>query len=180
MFDNEKDMSEDTAFEGKNQNIGQEQHEAVIIEGQAKQADAVDYKSLCLRVTADFQNFQKRVEKQKSEWMIIGQESIISKLLPVLQDLERALGTATVSQSHEVPGAWVEGLRAVHKNLLKVFADLEIQEISTSEEFNPELHEAIAQVESSERASGHIVDVVNKGYLFKGKVIKFAQVTVAK
>lgn len=174
MFDSEKDMPIDSSS----------QQDAVVPETQPKQVDMVDYKDLFLRISADFQNFQKRAEKQKTEWMVIGQESVFLKLLPVIQDLERALDAAIIQGQNKpesgANSAWFDGLKVIHKNLLKVLTDLDVQEINTSIPFNPELHEAIAQIDSSDHQSGQIIDVVSKGYLFKGKVIKFAQVTVAK
>jgi molecular chaperone GrpE len=172
MFDTEKDTQLNSSTDASSQ-------DAIIPESQPKQVEPVDYRDLFLRVTADFQNFQRRVEKQKSEWMLIGQESIILKLLPVMQDLERALDAAFI-QGQDKSESWADGLKVIHKNLLKVFTDLDIQEIKAEGVFNPEMHEAIAQVESPNHSSEQIVDVVSKGYLFKGKVIRFAQVTVAK
>lgn len=167
MFDTDKD----TSINSENTNISQPVPE------DAK--PAVDYKDLFLRLNADFQNFQKRIEKQKAEWFLIGEESIILKLLPVLQDLDRALNTATTAENNQAE-SWREGLKGVYKNLLKTMTDLDVKEVEVSGEFNPEYHEAIAQVEALNLSSGQIVDVVSKGYLFKGKVIKYAQVTVAK
>lgn len=164
MFDTEKDSSINPPTENGSSQAQQE---------------TLDYKDLFLRLNADFQNFKKRIEKQKAEWLLIGEEAIILKFLPVLQDLERALNAAAAG-TNEQPEAWSDGLRVVHKNLLKALTDLDVQEVNVSGEFNPEFHEAIAQVESLNHSSGQIVDVVSKGYLFKGKVVKYAQVTVAK
>lgn len=179
MFNTKKDSSFNSSENNMQQNTNHEQHGSVVSESQPKQVDTIDYKDLFFRLTADFQNHQKRVEKQKSEWLAIGQEAVILKMLPLIQDLERALNAA-VSNNQEKIEPWIEGLNVIHKNLFKALAEIEVQEISTAGNFNPELHEAIAQVESPNNTSGQIVDVVNKGYTFKGKVIKFAQVTVAK
>ncbi|KKQ32244.1 MAG: Protein GrpE [candidate division TM6 bacterium GW2011_GWF2_37_49] len=171
MFDTEKDASINSDISSEVENGLQEAPQ------EAK--NVVDYRDLFLRLNADFQNFQKRIEKQKAEWLLIGEEAIILKLLPVLQDLDRALNAATAG-TNEQPEAWSEGLSVVYKNLLKTMTDLDVKEVQVSGDFNPELHEAIAQVESSNHPSGQIVDVVSKGYLFKGKVVRYAQVTVAK
>ena len=171
MFDTENDASMNSDINPETENGSQPAPQEVKA--------VVDYRDLFLRLNADFQNFQKRVEKQKAEWLLIGEEAIILKLLPVLQDLDRALNAATTGSSDQSE-AWSEGLKVVYKNLLKTFTDLDVKEVQVSGEFNPEFHEAVAQVESSNRQSGQIVDVVSKGYLFKGKVVKYAQVTVAK
>jgi molecular chaperone GrpE len=179
MFDTEKDASFNSSDNMAHQDSEQLQHDDILPESQPAKAGAIDYKDLFLRLNADFQNHQKRVAKQKTEWLTIGQEAVILKVLPVLQDLERALNAAASNQQEKAE-AWAEGLNVIKKNLLKTLTDLDVQEIETSGTFNPEFHEAIAQVESPNHLSGQIVDVVNNGYLFKGKVIKFAQVTIAK
>lgn len=141
--------------------------------------EQLDYKDLFLRVSADLQNYQRRVEKQKSEWTAVAQESVILKLIPVIEDLDRALSSSVVSDLPAVT-QWIEGLSVVQKNFKKALQELGVEEISTVGAFNPELQEAVAQIDSVGHKSGQIVDVVSKGYKFKDKVIKYAQVVVAK
>jgi molecular chaperone GrpE len=167
---------------------------------QQEKAEQPDYKDLFLRVNADLQNFQRRVEKQKSEWTVIAQEAIIVKLIPVIEDLDRALGTlvsaagqagvASTTKPENATGSegpdqtaiskWVEGLAVVQKNLKKTLQELGVEIIEPAGNFNPELQEAVAQIDSQAYKAGQIVDTVCKGYKFKNKVIKYAQVVVAK
>ena len=141
--------------------------------------DQPNYKDLFLRVSADLQNYQKRVEKQRAEWTAVAQESIILKLVPVIEDLDRALSSSVVSDQPAVV-QWIDGLSVVQKNFKKALQELGVEEIPTSGAFNPELQEAVAQIDSVGHKSGQIVDVMSKGYRFKDKVIKYAQVVVAK
>jgi molecular chaperone GrpE len=166
----------------------QEKNESQIKAEQQAKVEQPDYKDLFLRVNADLQNFQRRVEKQKTEWTLIAQESIILKLIPVIEDLDRALSTqigaagTTSSETTEqtVIKKWVEGLSVVQKNLKKTLQELGVEIIEPTGNFNPESQEAVAQIDSPTHKSGQIVDVMSKGYKFKNKVIKFAQVVVAK
>lgn len=155
--------------------------EPTVIEGekQEEKVEQIDYKDLFLRVSADLQNFQRRIEKQKLEWTSLAQEIILLKLLPLIEDLDRALVVNISSDQPEI-NQWIEGLSVVQKNLKKALNEIGVEEIVTVGLFNPEFHEAIAQVDSAKHQSGEIVDVVGKGYKLKDKVIKYAQVTVAK
>lgn len=138
-----------------------------------------DYKDLFLRTTADLNNFKRRVEKERAEWMTAAQSMVIEKILPIVDDLDRALVIAQKDVAADNV-AWLDGIKLIQKNLNKMLSDLGVKEIDASGVFNPEFHEALASVDSAEKASGDIVDVFFKGYTFKGKVIKHAQVSVAK
>ena len=153
--------------------------EPVVVEEPKEKIEQLDYKDLFLRVTADLKNYQRRVEKQKTEWTGIAQESIILKLVPVIEDLDRAL-SASVSSDQPAVNKWVEGLAVVQKNFKKALNEVGVEEVTSVGTFNPELQEAVAQIDSATHQSGQIVDVVSKGYKFKDKVIKYAQVIVAK
>jgi molecular chaperone GrpE len=139
-----------------------------------------NYKELFLRTSADLQNFQRRIERERLEWAQLMQADIVQKFIPFCQDLDRAIEssakTATTPQAAEL----LEGFKLIAKNLHKTMIDLGIQEVSTTGPFNPELHEALMTVESPNHKSGDIVQVLDKGYTFKGKVLKHARVSVAK
>ena len=148
-------------------------------ENEQNKSQAVDYKDLFLRVSADLQNFQRRIEKQKHEWTVIAQESIILKLIPLIEDMDRALFKFPESDQPEI-AQWGQGLGVIQKNLKKTLHELGVEEIPTDGMFDPELHEAVAQIDSPLEQPGKIVDVVSKGYRFRDKVIKYSQVAVAK
>lgn len=182
-FNNQESQPKNSDSAEKNTesvNAGSAHADPIVVEApKQEKVEQLDYKDLFLRVTADLQNYQRRVEKQRTEWTGVAQESIILKLVPVIEDLDRALNTSVVSDQPAVE-KWIEGLAVVQKNFKKALNDLGVEEISTAGEFNPELQEAVAQIDSIGHQSGQIVDVVSKGYRFKDKVIKYAQVVVAK
>ena len=137
----------------------------------------IDYKNLYLRVNADLQNLKKRAERERADLRLMVQVETIEKFLPVVNDLERALQAAPTQGAEQV---WMDGFALILKNYKKQLADLGVEEIVAQATFNPELHEALVHVESSEHESGTIVQVLEKGYTLKGRVIKYARVSVAK
>lgn len=136
-----------------------------------------DYKEQFLRVSADLQNFSRRVEKERSEWMLTAQSALILSFIPFFEDFDRALEALEKTPEYQLHG---EGLSLIQKNLKKTLLDAGIEEIQTTGSFNPVYHEALAHIESQDHASGDIVQIFSKGYTFKGKVIKPARVGVAK
>lgn len=140
---------------------------------------ATDYRAQSLRVSADFANYKRRVEKERLEWMQTAQSSILQKVLPIIDDLERAL-THTQSNVSAEQNPWIEGFVLIQKNATKLFTELGIEEIDASGAFDPELHEALVSVHVQDKQPDQIVEVFRKGYLFKGKVLRHTQVSVAK
>jgi len=138
-----------------------------------------DTKEKLLRVNADFQNFKRRVETERAEWIQMAQAGIMEKFLPVTDDLDRAI-LACEKEDNQEKKAWLEGFKLIQKNLNKTFSDLGIKEIDCSSDFNPEYHEALMSIDSPDYKSGQIVQVLHKGYMFKDKVLRHAKVSVAK
>lgn len=133
-----------------------------------------------LRVNSDFANFKRRIEKEQAEWMNIAQSSTLGKFLPIMDDLDRAIQNSKESELNEKESAWLVGFELIQKNLEKVFVSLGVKEVDCSKDFNPDYHEALMQIDSKDHKSGHIVQVLNKGYMFKDKVLRPAKVSVAK
>ncbi len=138
-----------------------------------------DYKELFLRANADLLNFQRRIERERSEWGLVIQADILEKIVPFIDELERAIDTAEKNIVQEQQ-AWVEGFRLMLRNFKKTLTDLGVEEINTTGTFDPVLHEALMQVESPDHRSGEIVQVFGKGYHLKEKVLRHARVSVAK
>ena len=137
-------------------------------------------KDQLIRVNADFQNFKKRVEREKAEWMSVGQEMVLERFLPFIDDLDRAIQSCSEQEMDEQKTVWLQGFIIIEKNLKKMFSEIGVKEVDCSIPFDPEYHEALMQVDSKEHKSGQIVQVFSKGYLFKDKVLKHAKVSVAK
>jgi molecular chaperone GrpE len=143
-----------------------------------EQTQQPDYQALFLRATADLQNFKRRTERERSEWATLIQIDVIEKMLPILDDVERALAHTEQPTTPETV-VQLEGFQLIAKNFKKTLAGLGVEEIPATGLFNPELHEALMQVASSEHRSGEIVQEFRKGYTLKGKVLRHAQVSVA-
>jgi molecular chaperone GrpE len=146
----------------------------------ACQEELNSWKDRCLRITADFDNFKKRTEREKSSWIKMTQANILHDLLVIVDDFERAVEEAKKNPSHEDFSVWFQGFELTNKSLQKLLQKYDVQEIKDHDIFNPQYHEAVMQVDSSDHISGSIVAVLQKGYLFKGEVLRPAKVSVAK
>jgi molecular chaperone GrpE len=140
----------------------------------------VDFKEKFLRANADFQNYKRRVEKERLIWMQTAQGSILNALLPIFDDLDRAIKTGEEKAEDEAEQVWLDGFKIIQKNAQKTLKELGVEEVDCSGEFDPELHEALVQVESDKHKEGDVVSVLNKGYKFKESILRHAKVSVAK
>jgi len=144
-------------------------------EGEAEQP----YKEQFIRVSADFKNYKRRIGKERLEWMLDAQVDILKPLLTVVGDLDRGIDALAKQEETEQVEEIRAGLELIKKNVEKKFAELGVEEIVCSGDFDPNLHEALLWVDS-DKASGAIVEVLSRGYIVKGRVIKYAKVSVAK
>lgn len=128
------------------------------------------------RQMAEFDNFRKRTDKEKTAMFETGARSVIEKLLPVVDNFER--GLASVSED-EKSGAFAQGMEMIYKQLLTELDNLDVKPIAAvGEEFNPEFHNAVMQVESEEYESGIIAQELQKGYTYRGTVVRHSMVAV--
>lgn len=130
-----------------------------------------------LRAHADFENTKKRLEKEKQMAIDYTNEKFAKEMLPIIDSLELALAhSGEESEENKLR----EGVALTLDNLLKAFERNGIKQIATSGAFDPEMHEAIMQIPSDEIEEGHIVATLQKGYLFKDRLIRPALVSVCK
>ncbi len=130
-----------------------------------------------LRAYADFENVKKRVEKEKQMAIDYTNEKFAKDMLPIIDSLELALAHS----GEAVEGDKLrEGVSLTLDNLIKTFERNGIKQIAVTGEFDPEMHEAIMQAPSDEVEEGHIVATLQKGYIFKDRVIRPALVSVCK
>ena len=129
-----------------------------------------------VRLQADFENFKKRSQKEKTEMYQFASENFPTKLLPVLDNLERA--EAALSDASEEVKGYVDGLEMVFKQLKDVLKEEGLEEIVCEGPFDPNLHHGVAVGQDDEKDDQEIIDVFQKGYKFKGKVIRPAMVKV--
>ena len=126
------------------------------------------------RNMAEFDNFRKRTEKEKSSMYIIGAKDIIEKILPVVDNFERGLAQATEGDP------FAEGMEKIYKQLTTTLESLGVEPIeAVDKEFNPDLHNAVMHVEDESVGDNIIVEELQKGYSYKGFVVRHSMVKVA-
>ena len=168
--DKQEDTNKDSAEETKKDN-------PVVVEEKTTEEKLAEMNDKYIRLYADFENFRKRVSKERVDLLRFGGEEVFSKIIPVLDDFERAFKSmneitdiATIKQGEEL-------IYNKFKNILTQSGLTEMK--ATGEEFNPDLHEAITNVPSpSEDMKGKVIEEVEKGYYLNGKVIRHAKVVV--
>ncbi len=126
------------------------------------------------RVAADFDNYRKRVTREQEALVQRAHARLVEALLPVLDDLERALGAAAIHEEAKLE----DGVQLVHRQLSDVLAKEGLVEIATDGIFDPHVHEALAAV-PAQADEGTILDVTQKGYLLGDRVLRPARVIVA-
>lgn len=186
----EKDMSEETPKEQEKQNVEQaeENTNAETAETQPKEESIEDKLAAAetkiaelqdkyLRQVAEFDNYRKRTIKEKAELILNGAEKTVTAILPVLDDLERALKNMDKMEDLD---AVKKGVDLIYQKFVKVLGDQGVKKIDTENAyFNTDLHEAIAQVPApSDEMKGKVIDCVKSGYTLNEKVIRHAQVAV--
>ena len=130
-----------------------------------------------LRLMAEFQNYKKRVAKEKSDIHSYANEKIVTELLEVLDNFERALAS---DNSTDVEG-YAQGMKLIFDQLLGVLTKSGLVEVKAlGEEFDPNMHNAVMTADSEEYDSNKVCSVLQKGYTLNGKVIRPSMVTVAK
>lgn len=142
-------------------------------------AELEEVKNKLLFARADFENFKKRISKEKQEWIASGQSQILIELLPLVDDFDRALEEQR-KQTTTHHDAWLKGYELMYASLHKLLEKHHVREIKEVLVFDPTIHEAVMQVDSPDHASGTIVQVLQKGYLFNDVVLRPAKVSVAK
>lgn len=129
------------------------------------------------RTFAEFDNFRKRSEKEKASMYEIGAKDIIEKILPVVDNFER--GFKAVSEE-EKNTAFAEGMDKIYKQLLTTLNDCGVSEIEAEgKEFDPNLHNAVMHVEDEEYGDNEVIEVLQKGYMYKESVVRHSMVKVA-
>ena len=130
-----------------------------------------------LRQMAEFDNFRKRTEKEKSAMYEIGAKDIIEKLLPVVDNFERGFMTVAEEDKED---AFVTGMEMVYKQLMTMLETVGVKPIeAVGQEFNPDLHNAVMHVEDETVGDNIIVEEFQKGYTYRDSVVRYSMVKVA-
>ena len=138
-----------------------------------------DLKDKYLRLAAEFDNYRKRVLKEKSELILSGGEKVIVSILPVIDDFERALDN--IDKAKDLQSA-KSGIDLIYHKLIKSLEANGLKEIeATGKDFDTDVHEAVAMIPApSDEQKGKVVDCVQKGYKLNDKVIRHAKVAVGQ
>ena len=179
---NEKEMTEETAETTAETTEGEapgdceatETAEETVKDKTQEKIDELEDK--VKRQLAEFENFRKRTEKEKATMFEAGAKSVIEKILPVIDNFERGLAT---TKEEDKTNPHVEGMNMIYKQLMTELEKLEVKPIeAVGQEFNPDFHNAIMQVESDEYESGIIAQELLKGYTYRDSVIRHSMVAV--
>ncbi|MCM1125856.1 MAG: nucleotide exchange factor GrpE [Lachnospiraceae bacterium] len=188
--DTEAEAEAETEAEAEDESAGEPEPEAVsrAEKKAAKKKFKADKKQDALkekieeledrvkRQMAEFENFRKRTEREKTAMFETGAKSVIEKILPVVDNFER--GLAAVPEA-EKGGAFEEGMEMIYKQLMAELEKMDVKPIpAVGEEFNPEFHNAVMQVESEEYESGIIAQELQKGYTYRDSVVRHSMVGV--
>ena len=202
MADTEKELekeqeqtAEETAAEAENveagaeagetetENAGQEEKDAeaekksFFKKKDKKDTQIEDLTDKLRRQMAEFDNFRKRTEKEKSGMFEMGAKSVVEKLLPVVDNFERGLASVPEDQKED---PFVAGVDKVYKQLLTVFDELGVKPIeAVGQPFDPNFHNAVMHVEDDEQGENVVIEEFQKGYMYHDSVVRHSMVKVA-
>lgn len=143
-----------------------------------KEQEAKEHYDARLRVQAEFDNFKKRKEKELSDFRRYANEGLVRDVLPVIDDLDRAIAAA--EQTHKLED-FLKGIELIFEKFSGILKRIGVKAIDAEgQPFNPEIHEAIAQIESADVPEGTVLTVFQKGYYLHDRVIVAPKVSVAK
>lgn len=181
--DQEKEVlnsAEQQTESAQDENTQEEPQEETIEAKLAKsEAEAADLKDRLLRQMAEFDNYRKRTMKEKAEIILNGSAGVVTDILPVIDDLERAIANSAKSEDF---GALKEGIELIYNKLMHILEQKGLQKISPKNEpFDTDFHEAIAMIPApSEDLKGKVLDCAIDGYKLNDKVLRHAKVAVGE
>ena len=133
-----------------------------------------------LRTTADFENFKKRVTREKQEAIRYANEGLLQKLVPVLDNFDMALSAAQTGQT-EAAQSLQAGINMIYQQLKSALVEAGLEEVDAAgKTFDPNLHEAVSQTETAEVPEGQVLQQLRKGYKLRDRLLRPATVVVAK
>lgn len=167
------------AEKSDNASDAQGAEERVDINNKKDQKDAVieDLQDRLKRQMAEFDNYRKRTDKEKSAMFEMGASDVVKKLLPIVDNFERGFKSVT---EEELQTPFAKGMDMVYKQTIKMLEDLQVKPIeAVGSEFNPEFHNAVMHVEDDSQGENIIVEEFEKGYTYRDVVIRHSMVKVA-
>ena len=129
------------------------------------------------RQMAEFDNFRKRTDKEKSQMYEVGAKDVIEKILPVIDDFERGFGTVEEEDRND---SFVQGMEMVYKKLMAALENIGVKPIeAVGQEFDPDFHNAVMHVEDESFGENIVAEELQKGYTYRGAVVRYSMVKVA-
>lgn len=165
---------QETAHQNRSEQTETVQNNTLQDQLDLSRAQAAQWQEKYSRLFADFQNFQKRLEREYAALKRSVQKDLLLDLLSVIDNIDRALEVKTEAQD------WRAGIELVRKETLKVLQKHGVEEMQVQKTFNPTVHESIMFVQSAEHQAGEVVAVLEKGYMFGDMVLRPAKVSVAQ
>ncbi|HEX7469993.1 MAG TPA: nucleotide exchange factor GrpE [Verrucomicrobiae bacterium] len=134
-----------------------------------------------LRTTADFENFKKRAAREKQDALKFANESLIQKLIPLLDNFDMALAAVQNGQTGAASSSLQSGINMILQQFKSALTEAGLEEVdATGKPFDPNLHEAVSQQETAEVPEGHVVQQLRKGYKLRDRLLRPASVIIAK
>lgn len=185
-----KEINEDETIEKADKETVEETHaeleqkEDLSLDEQLQQAqdESAELQDRLLRVAAEFENFKKRMERERSTMLKYAGENIFRELLPVVDNLERAVGQGVVDGVDDSKNleALLEGVQLTLKSLLQTLEKFEVKPVSSiGEPFDPNVQEALTMEASDEVPANHVISEFEKGYHYKDRLLRAARVIVS-
>ncbi|MGC8744049.1 MAG: nucleotide exchange factor GrpE [Verrucomicrobiia bacterium] len=172
----ETQLETETKQEQKPPEITKEEFEALM----TKASKADEYFDKLLRVSADYDNYRKRMARERQDTIKFANESLITRLLPVLDNFEAAL-TAANSNKNVGVESLITGVSMIYNQLKNILIEAGVEEINAvNQPFDPSIHEAVSEQETTDVPPGHVVTQIRRGYKLNSKLIRPATVIVAK
>lgn len=168
--------------EAEKDDEGDEKESGKSFFGKKKKKDKKDEKieELTDRLTrqmAEFDNFRKRTDREKSQMYEVGAKDVIDKILPVVDNFERGLGAVTEEEKED---PFVKGMEQIYKQLMTTLEGIGVKSIeAVGNEFDPDFHNAVMHVEDEEVGENIIVEEFQKGYMYRDSVVRHSMVKVA-
>ena len=145
---------------------------------QQAQEELQIYQDKYMRLAAEFENYKRRAQRDQSDAIRYANESLLKNLLPTMDNLERAIQSGLDAGAS---GALIEGVQLTHKQFLETVGKLGVRQVSsTGGDFDPNIHQAVAHVESETAKPNTVVEEFQKGYFLHDRILRPAMVTVAK
>lgn len=173
----EEGLNEEKETSNEDQTVKTDESAAEQTEEERLSAELAESKDKYLRLYSEFENFRRRTAKEKLDLIATASEDIVSNLLPVLDDFERAQESNKEADADTMR----EGFGLIYNKLKNILEQKGLKPMNAGEgtEFDPELHEAITQIPApKKKLQGKVVDVIEKGYYLGEKVIRFAKVVI--